>query len=228
MSAIAKDPTNEKVIRPIWEKFYVTSKGQELGGLIARRKEECDMFFNKLHSMRSVSILNEKGSIISTLKEKNGNGWLPSNTNKNGYKSFNNVFGSGWLCPVKGGVVTSKYGYRNDPFGGEKTFHNGTDIAVPLGTDYVASKDGVVSQQGFSNSMGNYIYIDHDNTYRTRVMHLNEILTTVGQTVKRGQVIGKAGTTGNSTGVHAHWEIRRLSDNQSIDPAPNLKVDDKV
>ncbi|WP_338658813.1 phage tail spike protein [Paraclostridium sordellii] len=228
MSAIAKDPTNEKVIRPIWEKFYVTSKGQELGGLIARRKEECDMFFNKLHSMRSVSILNEKGSIISALKEKNGNGWLPSNTNKNGYKSFNNVFGSGWLCPVKGGVVTSKYGYRNDPFGGEKTFHNGTDIAVPLGTDYVASKDGVVSQQGFSNSMGNYIYIDHDNTYRTRVMHLNEILTTVGQTVKRGQVIGKAGTTGNSTGVHAHLEIRRLSDNQSIDPAPNLKVDDKV
>ncbi|MFR4164216.1 MAG: phage tail spike protein [Paraclostridium sordellii] len=231
MSAIAKDPTNEKVIRPIWENFYVTSEGQKLGGLIARRKEECDMFFNKLHSMRSVSILNEKGNIIGTLKEKNGNGWLPSSANKNNYKSFNNAFGSGWLCPVKGGVVTSKYGYRNNPFGGvggEKTFHNGTDIAVPLGTDYVASKDGIVTSQGFSNSMGNYIYIDHDNTYRTRVMHLNEILTTVGQTVKRGQAIGKAGTTGNSTGVHAHWEIRRLSDNQSIDPAPILNVGDKV
>lgn len=76
--------------------------------------------------------------------------------------------------------------------------------------------------------MGNYIYIDHDGGYRTRVMHLNKILTTQGQQVKRGDLIGKSGTTGSSTGVHAHWEIRRISDNESCDPAPPLQKGDKV
>lgn len=76
--------------------------------------------------------------------------------------------------------------------------------------------------------MGNYIYIDHEGGYRTRVMHLSKILTTVGQNVTRGQVIGKAGTTGSSTGVHAHWEIRRISDDESTDPAPTLQKGDKV
>lgn len=146
----------------------------------------------------------------------------------NGYKSFDNAFGKGWLCPVKGGTVTSIYGMRTHPITGEQTFHHGTDIGVPLDTDYVASKDGTVSQQGFSDSMGNYIYIDHEGGYRTRVMHLNKILTTNGQQVKRGDLIGKAGTTGSSTGVHAHWEIRRISDNESTNPAPTLKKGDKV
>lgn len=146
----------------------------------------------------------------------------------NGYRSFDNDFGQGWLCPVKGGTVTSKYGWRIHPITGERKFHHGTDIGVPLNTDYVASKDGTVTEQGYSSSMGNYIYIDHEGGYRTRVMHLNKILTTKGQSVKRGQLIGKAGTTGDSTGVHAHWEIRRISDNESTDPAPSLQKGDKV
>ena len=146
----------------------------------------------------------------------------------NGYKSFDNDFGKAWLCPVKGGTVTSKYGMRKHPITGVQTFHHGTDIGVTINTDYVASKDGIVTSQGYSDSMGNYIYIDHEGGYRTRVMHLNKILTTQGQTVKRGQIIGKAGTTGSSTGVHAHWEIRRISDNESTDPAPPLQKGDKV
>lgn len=154
---------------------------------------------------------------------------LSSEGDHNGYKSFDNAYGKGWLCPVKGGTVTSKYGWRIHPITGDRKFHHGTDIGVPLNTDYIASKDGVVSDQGYSDSMGNYIYIDHDNgQYRTRVMHLNKILTTKGQQVKRGDLIGKAGTTGSSTGVHAHFEIRRISDNESTDPAPSLMKGDKV
>lgn len=147
----------------------------------------------------------------------------------NGYKSFDNAFGKGWLCPVKGGIVTSKYGWRIHPITGDRKFHHGTDIGgITTATDYVASKDGVVSSQGYSDSMGNYIYIDHDGGYRTRVMHLSKILTSVGQQVKRGDLIGKAGSTGDSTGVHAHWEIRRISDNESTDPAPSLQKGDRV
>lgn len=125
--------------------------------------------------------------------------------------------------------MTSKYGWRTHPITGERTFHHGTDIGgIAEGTDYIASKDGTISNQGWSDSMGNYIYVDHDGGYRTRVMHLSKILTTVGQKVKRGDIIGKAGTTGSSTGVHAHWEIRRISDNASTDPAPTLQKGDKV
>ena len=146
----------------------------------------------------------------------------------NGYKSFDNAYGKGWLCPVKGGVVTSVYGGRDNPTGSGQQFHHGTDIGAPAGTDYVASKDGTVTSQGWSNSMGNYIYIDHPGGYRTRVMHLSKILTTQGQNVKRGDLIGKVGSTGDSTGPHCHWEIRRISDNQSTNPAPSLKLGDRV
>lgn len=229
-NTIRKDPNNESAIRSVWENFYVTAGGQYLPGLAARRKQECNLYFGKSVEMRSIGLINTSGNVSGTVSDNGGNGWLPEEMcgDINGYKSFDNAFGNGWLCPVKGGTVTSKYGYRDDPFGGGQKFHHGTDIGVPLGTDYIASKDGVVSSQGWSDSMGNYIYIDHDEGYRTRVMHLSKILTTQGQTVKRGQIVGRAGTTGSSTGVHAHWEIRRISDNQSTDPAPSLKYGDKV
>lgn len=229
-SAIKANPNDESVIRPIWEKFYITAGGQVLNGLIARRKQECNLYFGKDVVMRSIGLINTSSSVSGTVTENGGNGWLPEVMcgDINGYKSFDNEFGKGWLCPVKNGTVTSKYGYRPDPFGNGTKFHHGTDIGVPLGTDYIASKDGVVTSQGWSDSMGNYIYIDHEGGYRTRVMHLSKILTSQGQSVKRGQIIGRAGTTGSSTGVHAHWEIRRISDNQSTDPAPSLKVGDRV
>lgn len=149
----------------------------------------------------------------------------------NGYKSFNNELLSDYLCPVKGGTVTSVYGWRIHPITGEKVFHHGTDIGVPLDTTYVASQDGEVIQQGVSSSMGNYIYIKHANDCVTRVMHLNKILTVQGQKVKRGDVIGRAGTTGESTGVHAHVELRKWTggvQGDSVDPLPGLKEGDLV
>ena len=77
MSAIAQNPTNESKIRPIWESFYVTSKGTKLPGLVARRKEECNMFFNKKFQVRSICKINSSGKISGTVTENNGNGWLP-------------------------------------------------------------------------------------------------------------------------------------------------------
>ncbi|MEG1410952.1 MAG: phage tail spike protein [Terrisporobacter sp.] len=226
-NAIAKDPTNESYIRKIWEDFYVTSSGNYLPGLAARRREECNMFFNRPFEVRTISKIPYS---LGVVKENNGNGWLPednNNSNVHGHKSFDNAFGKRWLCPVRG-IVTSVYGGRDNPTGSGQQFHKGTDIGAPMGTDYLASKDGTVTSQGWSNSMGNYIYIDHPGGYRTRVMHLSKILTRQGQTVKRGDLIGKVGSTGDSTGPHCHWEIRRLSDNQSTDPAPTLNIGDRV
>lgn len=235
-NAIKQNPNDEATIRPIWEKFKITSGGKPLAGLIARRKQECNLYFGQTVEIRDIGLLDRNGNIVGKVTENDGNGWLPPECESgggdyNGYKSFDNEFGQGWLCPVKGGTVTSKYGWRINPITGEKQFHHGTDIGVPLDTDYIASKDGVVVQQGYSQSMGNYIYIVHDNKYVTRVMHLNKILTQQGQQVSRGEIIGKAGTTGSSTGVHAHWEIRTWNDGNygdSTDPAPQLQKGDKV
>lgn len=225
--------TDEARIRPIWEKFKITSSGVELNGLKALRREQCNMFFGKEFEIRPISLLNSNGTVVGTMTENNGNGWLPTGYGEheegdiNGYKSFNNDFGNDWLCPVKGGTVTSKYGWRTHPITGKKTFHHGTDIGIATGSPTVASKTGVVTDMGFHDSMGYYVYIDTDK-YRIKYMHLSKINVNKGKTVKRGEKVGEIGSTGSSTGPHCHWEIRRLSDNESCDVAPSLKKGDKV
>lgn len=226
---ISKDPTNESVIRPVWEKFKITSNGQQLAGLVARRKQECNMFFNKEFEKRSIGIINSSGSVSGTVSENNGDGWLPDDTNVgevDGYKVFTNEYGE-FMCPVKNATVTSKYGWRTHPITNERTFHHGTDIGLPLGSPTVASTNGTITDTGFHDSMGNYIYLDNDG-YRTKYMHLSKILVSKGDTVKKGQKIGEIGSTGASTGPHCHWEIRRVVDNESTDPAPTLQKGDKV
>ena len=229
-NAIAKDPTDEETIRPIWESFYITSGGVQLPGLVARRKQECNMFFNKEFEKRSIGLINSSGVVSGTVTENNGDGWLPDDTNIgeiNGYKVFDNEFGV-YMCPVKGGTVTSKYGWRIHPITGVKTFHHGTDIGLPTGTPTVASTNGTISETGYHSAMGNYIYLDDDKGYRTKYMHLSKISVSKGDTVKRGQKVGEIGSTGSSTGSHCHWEIRRISDNESTDPAPSLNKGDTV
>lgn len=233
--AIANNINDETTIRSVWENFYITSNGQELEGLKARRKEECNMFFGQEFEVRPILKIAQDGSYDGYVTENNGDGWLPSDTeisnnegDFNGYKSFSNDFGSGYLCPVKGATVTSVYGYRTHPVTGVKTFHHGTDIGIAKGSNTVASKTGTITQTGYDSSMGNYIYLDTDDGYRIKYMHLHEIKVSQGDRVIRGQVVGLIGSTGSSTGPHCHWEIRRLSDNVSCNPAPSLKVGDKV
>ena len=231
--ALSQGITDEARIRPIWEKFKITSNGIELNGLKALRKEQCNMFFGKEFEIRPISLINSSGNISGIMTENNGDGWLPTGYGEheegdlNGYKSFNNDFGNDWLCPVKGGTVTSKYGWRTHPITGVRTFHHGTDIGLATGSPTVATKSGTITDLGYSDSMGYYIYLDSGD-YRTKYMHLSKIDVNKGKTVKRGDKIGEIGSTGNSTGPHCHWEIRRLSDNESCDPAPNLKKGDKV
>lgn len=225
---IAQDPTNENEIRPIWESFKITSNGITLPGLIARRKQECNMYFGKEYEVRAISLINSSGNISGTVTENNGDGWLPSETTgeMNGYKIFTNDFGK-FMCPVKGATVTSKYGWRTHPITKVPTFHHGTDIGISFGSPTVASMDGKITETGFHDSMGNYIYLDNDK-YRVKYMHLSKINVKVGNIVKRGEKIGEIGSTGSSTGPHCHWEIRRLIDNESTDPAPSLQKGDTV
>lgn len=105
--------------------------------------------------------------------------------------------------------MASGYGRRVDPVYGTIRFHEGMDFSAPIGTPVYATGDGVVKTAGRSMAgYGNMIDIDHGFNYTTRYAHLSEVLVKSGQTVKRGDLIGKVGNTGKSTGSHLHYEVR--------------------
>ncbi len=113
------------------------------------------------------------------------------------------------LWPVQGGLITSGYGCRMDPFGhsGEK-FHTGLDIGVPFGTPVHTTNDGVVTYAAWdTHGCGNKIQIDHGGEIATRYCHLSSILVAAGDTVSTGEMIGLVGSTGASTGPHLHYEM---------------------
>lgn len=123
----------------------------------------------------------------------------------------------GW--PVSG-TITSPFGWRSSPFGGAPEFHQGLDIAAPMGTTITASAGGTVLMAQWYGGYGNYILIDNGGGYSTGYGHLSAFYVSAGQQVKQGQAIGAVGCTGACTGPHVHFEIR--FNGKPIDPAPRL------
>lgn len=119
------------------------------------------------------------------------------------------------IWPVSG-TVTSSFGWRKSPFGNSSELHAGIDIAVNAGTPVVATADGLVVQSGPFGGYGNLVQIDHGNGISTLYGHNSQIAVNIGQSVKKGQVVSYAGSTGNSTGPHVHYEVRE--NDTSIDP----------
>lgn len=105
--------------------------------------------------------------------------------------------------------VTSYYGRREKPNANATSMHRGIDIGAPNGTDVVAIDSGKVIVAGFGKSYGNYVVIDHGNGYTSLYAHNSRLCVSVGDTVTRGQLIAKVGSTGNSTGPHIHLEISK-------------------
>jgi murein DD-endopeptidase MepM/ murein hydrolase activator NlpD len=109
---------------------------------------------------------------------------------------------------IKDYTMSSGYGYRRDPVYGSTKFHAGLDFAAKTGTPVYATGDGTVEVAERKSGYGNCIDISHGYNYLTRYAHLSEILVAPGQEVKRGDLIGKVGSTGKSTGPHLHYEVR--------------------
>lgn len=105
-------------------------------------------------------------------------------------------------------TVASGYGTRIDPVYGTARFHEGLDFSAPPGTPVYATGDGVVNTSGWESAYGNMVEINHGYNYTTRYAHLSELCVKAGQTVHRGDLIGKVGNTGKSTGPHLHYEVR--------------------
>lgn len=115
-----------------------------------------------------------------------------------------------WLWPIPLSAdqyCSSVYGWRK--LYGVWDYHRGWDIACWLGTDIMASKGGTVVIATYHNSYGNYVVIDHGDGVSTVYAHASKLLVKKGDTVKKGDIIAKVGTTGNSTGYHLHFEFRQ-------------------
>ncbi|HUZ01796.1 MAG TPA: peptidoglycan DD-metalloendopeptidase family protein [Thermomicrobiaceae bacterium] len=128
-------------------------------------------------------------------------------------------------APVNG-VVTQSFGptsFTSEPaYGPYPHFHSGIDLAVPTGTPVKATAAGTVVVAGWDGGYGNLVEIDHGNGIETFYGHNTQVLVTVGQQVKAGQVISISGSTGNSTGPHVHYEIRINS--VPVDPTPFIAL----
>ena len=130
-----------------------------------------------------------------------------------------------FTTPFEEGVsftINSQYGYRTDPFTNYgEDFHTGIDLGAPVGTNIVASADGIVVEVGFQEEgLGNYVYIKHDFdgiTYYTVYGHMadNSIVVVEGQEISEKEKIGVIGDTGKVTGLHLHFTIM----------SPELKFD---
>jgi len=126
----------------------------------------------------------------------------------------------GW--PVDGGYVSSTYGYRQDPFHGRRSFHEGVDIANREGAPVHALASGVVTHAGEEEGYGLLVEINHGNGYATRYAHTASVTVKVGDKVEKGQQIAFVGTSGRSTGPHLHFEI--LRNDKPINPRTYLRA----
>ena len=117
--------------------------------------------------------------------------------------------------PVNNYVVTSRYGWRRSGF------HTGIDYAAEYGTPIYASEDGVVTCAQWSGNYGYLVKIQHSGGFETRYAHCSRFAVSVGDEVKKGDVVSYVGSTGNSTGPHVHLEIRYQG--KSIDQETLIK-----
>ncbi len=111
------------------------------------------------------------------------------------------------IKPVVGGLISSAFGYRSDPFTGRRTFHWGIDIVAAWGNPIIAPADGFVLKVRSDKYLGNSVTISHGLGVTTLFGHLSKIGVREGQKLKRGDVIGNVGATGKALGPHLHYEV---------------------
>ncbi len=125
--------------------------------------------------------------------------------------------------PIMGEIdLSSSFGVRSDPFGRGPAMHSGLDFRSNTGDPVRATATGTVETAGWNGGYGKMVEIDHGNGFSTRYGHMSEINVKVGQQVKIGQIIGRVGSTGRSTGPHLHYETR--IDGDAVDPQKFLRA----
>lgn len=119
--------------------------------------------------------------------------------------------------PINKGWMSSRFGRRTDPFTGRLAWHEGVDFAGKEGSDIVSVGSGVVTWAGERYGYGMMVEVNHGGGYTTRYAHAKAVNVKVGDIVKKGQVVGRMGSTGRSTGPHVHFEVRL--NGKAVDPS---------
>lgn len=133
-----------------------------------------------------------------------------------------------WVDPVKSYTLSASYGTGGDRWASK---HSGQDFAVPVGTKVMAAHGGTVVKAGGNGAgdgpaYGNAVVVKHDNNTYTQYAHLSRVDVKVGESVKTGEEIAKSGNTGNSSGPHLHFEVRKSADyGTAVDPVAALKAE---
>jgi len=131
------------------------------------------------------------------------------------------ALGELFIYPVQG-RLTSTFGWRKDPFTGQRRYHNAIDLAANTGAPVKAAMDGRVVTIGFSPVFGKYIIVSHNGGYQTLYAHLSKNTVTQGASVRQGDNIGEVGSTGQSTGPHLHFAIYK--NNRAVNPLEFMKL----
>jgi murein DD-endopeptidase MepM/ murein hydrolase activator NlpD len=128
----------------------------------------------------------------------------------------------GFRFPLRNFQVSSVYGPRINPVTGRPGMHRGVDLAAPLGTEVFAAKSGTVTALGEDEILGKYIILSHESNWVSLYGHLSSIDVSLHRAVQSGILIGRVGSTGQSTGPHLHFEL--LQNGQNRDPARLLGI----
>ena len=120
-----------------------------------------------------------------------------------------------WVNPIEG-IISSPGGLRVNPITGRREFHDGIDIAAPIGTPIVAPRDGTVLATGRSPSFGIFLRLQHPDGYISFMAHLHGVNVSEGDSVRQGERIAYSGNTGHSTGPHLHFGLFRYG--QFVNP----------
>ena len=128
---------------------------------------------------------------------------------------------SGFRFPLQSFRLTSSYGVRESPISGNTVMHEGIDLAAPEGTEVYAVADGIVVDVGVNPVYGNYVIISHGERWTSLYGHLQKAEAVLRSNVRSGTLIGRVGSTGQSTGPHLHFELRQ--DGRALDPAGRLR-----
>lgn len=171
-----------------YEKNYSALRGLNDDELIKRLEGKVDMFDRQLYSQSQS--FDQLRAAASTQEDK--------------IRHVPGIF----PVPSENMNISAGFGVRLDPLSGQRKFHSGMDFAAPEGTPVYAAADGVVAMAERQGGYGNNIEISHGYNYSSGYSHLSEIAVEKGDKVKRGDIIGRVGSTGMSTEPHLHYEVR--------------------
>jgi murein DD-endopeptidase MepM/ murein hydrolase activator NlpD len=221
--------------------FRTEVENQRLRAENERQRRELDALSNRVEAVEDTSRkLAEKSGVVNDEPALPGTGGpaMPldadsmaaletkMNQLEHNIKVYENVFRERGYTPSVWPVVgnlESGFGVRRNPFGGGSyEFHSGQDIDAQTGDPVKAGATGQVTFVGWQNGYGQLIVVDHGGGLTSRYGHLSHIDVAQGQTIERGQFIGRVGSTGRSTGPHLHYEIR-INDTP-VDPLQYLLI----